>query len=216
MRTVKTSTRERTTYTYKFADGTKVTVAPGDSFNGVVITEEIIRTIHRMDDNEVYNNVKNAKRPVEDWEKPILEAWQQAHPYDDLPVRGHISIDALSEMAETKDEFDADKSGVMEDYQFAAQSEVSSEVERLREVVEMMKPEQQELYTRIVLNGESMVSIAKEQGVGKTAIEQRPSAAGIFLFITLIFLIPQHRGFDTKSCLHPHPINEGVKRGEGG
>lgn len=31
-----------------------------------------------------------------------------------------------------------------------------------------------------------------------------------------INLIPQHRGFDTSTLLHPHPINEGVKRGEGG
>ena len=30
----------------------------------------------------------------------------------------------------------------------------------------------------------------------------------------LTFIIPQHRGFDTSSYLHPHPINEGVKRGE--
>ena len=25
---------------------------------------------------------------------------------------------------------------------------------------------------------------------------------------------PQHRGFDTSTSLHPHPINEGVKGGE--
>ncbi len=37
-----------------------------------------------------------------------------------------------------------------------------------------------------------------------------------FLWIAGIFLIPQHRGFDTSTYLHPHPINEGVKRGEGG
>ena len=34
--------------------------------------------------------------------------------------------------------------------------------------------------------------------------------------ITDVFLVPQHRGFDTSTSLHPHPINEGVKRGEGG
>ena len=34
--------------------------------------------------------------------------------------------------------------------------------------------------------------------------------------VTFVFLVPQHRGFDTSTSLHPHPINEGVKRGEGG
>jgi len=34
--------------------------------------------------------------------------------------------------------------------------------------------------------------------------------------IALVLFIPQHRGFDTSTLLHPHPINEGVKRGEGG
>ena len=38
----------------------------------------------------------------------------------------------------------------------------------------------------------------------------------IYTFISLVLLIPQHRGFDTSSYLHPYPINEGVKRGEGG
>ena len=34
--------------------------------------------------------------------------------------------------------------------------------------------------------------------------------------IAFVLLVPQHRGFDTNTSLHPHPINEGVKRGEGG
>ena len=32
--------------------------------------------------------------------------------------------------------------------------------------------------------------------------------------IAFVLLVPQHRGFDTSTSLHPHPINEGVKRGE--
>ena len=31
-----------------------------------------------------------------------------------------------------------------------------------------------------------------------------------------VLLVPQHRGFDTSTSLHPYPVNEGVKRGEGG
>ena len=29
--------------------------------------------------------------------------------------------------------------------------------------------------------------------------------------ISFVLLVPQHRGFDTSTCLHPHPINEVVK-----
>ena len=32
--------------------------------------------------------------------------------------------------------------------------------------------------------------------------------------VSIIFFLPQHRGFDTNTSLHPHPINEGVKGGE--
>ena len=34
--------------------------------------------------------------------------------------------------------------------------------------------------------------------------------------IAAILFVPQHRGFDTSTSLHPYPINERVKRGEGG
>ena len=50
---------------------------------------------------------------------------------------------------------------------------VPPEIERLREVVEKLRPDQRELYRRIVLNGEPAVSVAAELGVDKSAITHR-------------------------------------------
>ena len=75
--------------------GVRHTLKSGDvdQDTGYILTEEDIRRLHRMDDNEVYNNVKNTRTSVQEWGKPILEAWRQDHPGRDLPTRMHISID---------------------------------------------------------------------------------------------------------------------------
>lgn len=174
MKTIKTRSDKRGTYTYTDANGKKYTLKPGDTDpdTGYVLTEEDIRQLHRMDDNEVYNNVKNTKRPVEDWEKPFIEEWKEAHPYDDLPSRSHVSLDAEGEDDEGIDD-DADK-GYLGDASLAvAEKEESPMVSRLHEVVEMLRPDQRELYRRIVVDGESAEDIAAELGVGRTAVVNR-------------------------------------------
>ena len=109
MKTVKTRSNKRGTYTYTFDDGKKTDLAPGkvDLATGYVLTEEGIKRLHRLDDNEVYNNVKNSKPPIQDWEKPFIEEWKKAHPYDDLPSRSNVSLDAEGEDDEGIDD-DAD------------------------------------------------------------------------------------------------------------
>ena len=94
MKTVKTRSDKRGTYTYIDANGEKYTLKPGDidPDTGYVLTEEDIQRLHRMDDNEVYNNVKNTRPPIQDWEKPILEAWKKAHPDMEPPTRMHILL----------------------------------------------------------------------------------------------------------------------------
>lgn len=174
MKTIKTRSDKRGTYTYTDANGKKYTLKPGDidPDTGYVLTEEDIRRLHRMDDNEVYNNVKNTKRPVEDWEKPFIEEWKEAHPYDDLPSRSHVSLDAEGEDDEGIDD-DADK-GYLGDASLAvAEKDESPMVSRLHEVVEMLRPDQQELYRRIVIDEESMADVAEELGLDSSAIRHR-------------------------------------------
>ena len=82
MKTVKTRSDKRGTYTYIDANGEKYTLKPGDidPDTGYVLTEEDIQRLHRMDDREVENNLKNVKPPIQPWEKGLIEEWKKAHP----------------------------------------------------------------------------------------------------------------------------------------
>ncbi len=176
MKTRKTRIDRRDTYTYIDAMGEKRTLRPGDidPDSGYVITEEDIKLLHRMDDNEAYNNIKNMQAPIQDWEKPILEAWKKEHPDEELPSRSHVSLDAEGEDDEGIGD-DADK-GYLGDASLAVTEKEDPLLDRLHEVVEMLRPEQQELYKRIVINGERPSAIAKELGVDKSAITHRMNA----------------------------------------
>ena len=170
MKTVKTRSDRRSTYTYTDAMGRRYTLRAGDvdPGSGYTLTEEDIKRLHRMDDNEVKNNLKNTRTPVQPWEKPILEDWKKVHPDKELPTRLHISIDiSIEEGGE-----DADK-GLLAKASITAMKKEDPQIERLHEVVEMLRPDQQELYRRIVIEEESMISIAKEMGVDKSAITRR-------------------------------------------
>ena len=173
MKTTKTRSDKRSTYTYTDAMGKKRTLRPGDidPDSGYILTEEDIKRLHRMDDNEVYNNVKNTRVPVQDWEKPILEAWKKEHPDMDFPTRMHISIDIMSENNEGKEE-DTDK-GLVAKASTAAVEMEDPMLERLHEVVEMLEPERRLLYQRVIVNEESLTVIAEEEGVSVTAIHNR-------------------------------------------
>ena len=170
MKTVKTRSDRRSTYTYTDAMGGRYTLRVGDvdPGTGYILTEEDIKQLHRMDDNEVHNNVKNTKHPIEDWEKPLIEEWKKTHPYEEIPTRLHISID----ISAREDGEDADK-GLLAKASIEAMKKEDPMVERLHEVVEMLRPDQQELYRRIVIEEESMVRVAEEMGVTKSAITHR-------------------------------------------
>lgn len=181
MKTIKTRNDKRSTYTYTDVNGKKYTLKPGDTDpdTGYVLTEEDIKRLHRMDDNEVYNNVKNTRSPIQEWEKPILEEWKKDHPGMELPTRMHISIDISVKNDEGKDE-DTDKGLVAKASMAAAEAE-DPMMERLHEVIEMLRPDQQELYRRIVVNEDNMVDIAEELGLDSSAIRHRMATIRKFI-----------------------------------
>ena len=174
MKTIKTRSNQRDTYTYTDAMGKKVVLKPGDQdpISGAVLTEEMIQQLHRFDDNEVYNNVKNSKRPVEDWEKPLIAEWKEEHPYDELPSRSHVSLDAAGEDDDGIDD-DTDKGYLGEASLVVAEKEDTPAISRLHEVIEMLEPERRLLYQRVIVNEVSMTVIAEEEGVSVTAIHNR-------------------------------------------
>lgn len=167
MKYYKTNSNQRATYTYVGSDGRKVTLTPGR--DGV--TEEDIRLLHQMDDNEVYNNNKQAKPPVQDWEKPMIEAWKESHPEEDLPVRRNVSLDQI--MKPDDSEMDGDKNSLLLGISTPFENEVPADIERLREVVQMLTPEQQELYRRVILAGMALADAGAEMGLTESAVKKR-------------------------------------------
>ena len=170
MKTVKTASKNRANFTYTDVMGVKHTLHPGDldPATGEVMTAEWIAALHRMDDSEVYNNVKNSRAPVEDWEKATIDAWKEAHPYEDMPTRMHVALDG-----ENEDGNDIDKGYIAKASVALAAAQEDTMLDRLREVVEMLDPDRRELYRRIVVEEESMEIVARDYGVSKMAISLR-------------------------------------------
>ncbi len=174
MRTIKTPTNQRSTYTYIDALGKKHTIKPGDvdPDTGYILTEEDIKSLHRMDDREVDNNCKNLKSPIQPWEKPIINEWKRNHPYEDLPSRSHVSIDAEGWDDEGNDN-DSDKGYCGVASLVVTEKKESPMLMRLHDIVDLLEPERRQLYQRVIVDGESLTQIAKEEGVSVVAIHNR-------------------------------------------
>ena len=74
----KTRTAARSVYVYRFADGTVVVLHPGEQG----VSPEIIDFLHKLDDREVYRNLKQRKvkqhcaKPVDNpWKSSVCMRW---------------------------------------------------------------------------------------------------------------------------------------------
>lgn len=116
----KTKTAARSVYIYRFADGTVAVLHPGEQG----LSTEIIDFLHKLDDREVYRNLKQRK-VKQHCAKPV-----------------DIEVESL-------------------------------EIQRLHEVVSSLTPKQQDTYRRVVVEGNPMTQVAREEGVSETAIRHR-------------------------------------------
>ena len=93
----KTNYYARTSYTYVFADGTKITIEPGDKSNskGFKTSPEMIKLLHAMDDAEVYNNIKNTRPPMSHSMNQQIRKWENDHPGETAPKNWNLSLDIL-------------------------------------------------------------------------------------------------------------------------
>lgn len=73
MKIRKTRNDQRETYIYRFSDGTKVELKPGEDG----ITEVDIKKLHSLDDSEIHNNNKNLRPEKTEKEKDEIEKWKQ-------------------------------------------------------------------------------------------------------------------------------------------
>ena len=97
MRVRKTRQDQRNVYRYPVSveDGrggyrtVYTTVKPGEKG----VTEVWIRDLHRMDDNEVANNVKNGHPKLAPEQKAEKKEWEEAHPGEKFDMNWNLSLD---------------------------------------------------------------------------------------------------------------------------
>lgn len=138
MRIHKTPLWEREEYNYDFVDGTKLTLSPGK--DGV--TELDIKELHRLDDREVENNIKNGrpkrtveqKKEIKAWKYEYAQAFENRHGYAPndtnlkevadmtFPANWTISIDEVNDTI-------MDRASFLYDRKQRAKDEYQEEIE---------------------------------------------------------------------------------------
>ncbi|MEG0957763.1 MAG: hypothetical protein RSD10_04875 [Anaerovoracaceae bacterium] len=156
----KTASNARENYTYHFDNGDTVILKPGQDG----LTEMDIKTLHSLDDSEVYYNIKGSKPPLTKEEKLEKKEWEEEHPGEAWSKNWTGSIDAME---------DLEKVGFMEDKSYGLYEEESPELERLHEVVATLSEEQKKLYVRLCVYEEKKVDVARELGISKQALQSR-------------------------------------------
>ena len=169
MRVKKTRMDKRDVYRYPVntEDGTGgyrrtyVTIVP----DGDGVTEVMIRELHRMDDNEVTNNVKNGHPKLTDVQKAEKKEWEEGHPGEKYTMHWNVSLDHITGGLNDPDPV----CGRVPDcacYDPIEELYVSDEVLKLREIAaEKMTARQRQAYELIGLMGYSRTEAAGIMGV---------------------------------------------------
>ena len=94
-----------------------------------------------------------------DTQKAEKRDWEEAHPGEKYMKNWNLSLDYLS-----ADDDAQDKSSVMKDNSYSMDEDVPADVQRLRDVVEIMTDKQKQVYQYHVMDGYSFTEIAKLMG----------------------------------------------------
>ena len=164
MKIRKTRQDKRATYRFEFYTESEsggcakecIELRPGE--NGV--TEYWIKTLHSLDDHEVYLNCKNGHPPMTEAEKTAKREWEEAHPGEKYIKNWNLSLDYMA----SDDDSAADKSSILKDNSYSMDEDVTADVQHLRDIVENMTEKQQLVYKLHVLEGYSFTEIAKLMG----------------------------------------------------
>lgn len=163
MKMTKTNANGKTKYIYYDAMGNLTTVTAG--LKGV--TEIHIKELYNADNREAYNNLKNSKTPLTDNEKVQVKEWEKNHPGQVAEKHWHKTIDYSYE-----NEDSLDKSKCIYEASLAANKDVSPDIERLREVVNMFTDDEKYLYS-LYMAGFNFVEIGKILGISRKAANRR-------------------------------------------
>lgn len=128
------------------------------------VTEVWIRNLHRMDDNEVANNIKNGHPKLTAEQKAAKKEWEEAHPGEKFDMNWNLSLNYI---AGDTDDGELDKSSVLAEASYDPfEEDVPDEVLKLREIAAAkMTDRQRQAYRLIGPEGYSRTEAAKIMGV---------------------------------------------------
>lgn len=194
----KTDRKKRNTYTYRYHETETVNgtvkdvtveeeIIPGQDD----VTADFIKLLHSMDDSGVYYSLK-ARRPKRDerekeqiqkFKSKFIREFKAKHGY--APSRFDIKnavaekfprnwTGSLEELTSSNDEDGeiGDKSSALADAWYAVHPKKSPSEERLAELREGWSDSWKEIYDRVLIGGETIVTIARERGVNESAVRK--------------------------------------------
>ena len=161
------------------------TLRPGE--DGV--TETDILMLHRFDDAEVDNNIENARPTRSEKEKRIIKEWRERfiaefvekhgyepHPEDvdyyqeeAFPKNWNLSLDSPEDYG-----MDADESRLFSSASYEVDYDAIAIYNRALEIVSTLSEEQQEIFRRVFVDGQTQVEVAKALGIkNKQSVTKR-------------------------------------------
>lgn len=183
MKIRKTNYKKRDTYIYTFTGlngkEEKIVLHPGE--NGV--TEADIKTLHALDDSEVYYNNKNSKPERTPEEKTEIKEWTRKFIEEETARRGeapseyevaykveerfpkNYNLSLEYDFGTDESDTDFDKSRLL--YQLAVNPncENSEDTERVRELIEELTDKQKKVIKKVLYEEMNFTQISKEMKI---------------------------------------------------
>lgn len=162
-------------------------IEPGDEG----VTEEDIRRFYSAEDHEVYENLK-ARRPqrtaeekqrISEWKAEYIRRFKAEHGYEPhpadvedaatevFPKNWSASLDEILDGDGDDESAAGDKSDILAKAYRSSDSEPGV-VEMMDEIASTWPESWQEIYERVLKNGETIVSLARERGVTEGAVRK--------------------------------------------
>lgn len=162
-------------------------IEPGDEG----VTEEDIRRFYAAEDHEVYENLK-ARRPqrtaeekqlIAEWKAEYVRKFKAEHGYEPnpadvedaatevFPKNWSASLDEIMDGDGDDESAAGDKSAILAKAYRSSDSEPGA-VEMMDEIASTWPESWQEIYERVLKNGETIVSLARERGVTEGAVRK--------------------------------------------
>lgn len=156
MKFKKTKRDNRGIYTFRFDDGTSVTLHPGE--DGV--TEADIKLLHSLDDAEVYSNIKTHRPPTYINDR---KRWEEAHPGQRYPTNWNLSLDYLADGESDTYSADKDRFITLETCTYM-DTDLETEAEMIRRLLGFLTETQRKVYYLVRIMGYTQTEVAKMLG----------------------------------------------------